>query len=118
MTGGVSVYDAVVGVDSGTLSGRAVVVRVAEGEELGAAVHKFRHGVMDRTLAATGAALRRSWRSGLPATTSTSLVRTLEDVTEPNPMHATIYEEYYAVYSSPYGTQAKTSPRGGTWKSA
>jgi xylulokinase len=35
---------------------------------------------------------------------ATSLVRTLEEVTEPNPKHATIYEEYYAVFSSLYGT--------------
>ncbi|RPF27408.1 L-ribulokinase [Georgenia muralis] len=42
----------VVGVDFGTLSGRAVVVRVADGAELGSAVHEYRHGVMDRTLTA------------------------------------------------------------------
>lgn len=42
----------VIGVDFGTLSGRAVVVRVADGTELGSAEHTYRHGVMDRTLAA------------------------------------------------------------------
>lgn len=42
----------VVGVDFGTLSGRAVVVRVTDGAELGSAVHEYRHGVMDRTLTA------------------------------------------------------------------
>ena len=36
----------VVGVDFGTLSGRAVVVRASDGEELGRAVHEYAHGVM------------------------------------------------------------------------
>src|SRR5215217_4649110 len=40
----------VVGVDFGTLSGRALVVRVSDGEELGSAVHPYAHGVLDRTL--------------------------------------------------------------------
>jgi L-ribulokinase len=51
----------VVGVDYGTLSGRAVVVRVRDGAELGTAVHEFRHGVMDATLAATGEPLPPDW---------------------------------------------------------
>ncbi|CAM5637113.1 Ribulokinase [Streptomyces badius] len=44
----------VVGVDYGTLSGRAVVVRVRDGAELGTGVHAYRHGVIDRALPATG----------------------------------------------------------------
>src|SRR5690348_18500873 len=51
----------VVGVDYGTLSGRAVVVRVSDGAELGAAVHDYRHGVMDAELAATGEPLPPDW---------------------------------------------------------
>jgi len=39
-----------VGVDFGTLSGRAVVVRAADGAELGTAVHEYRHGVLDHCL--------------------------------------------------------------------
>lgn len=50
----------VVGVDYGTLSGRALVVRVSDGEELGTAVHEYPHAVMDTTLAAHAA-----W-TGLP----------------------------------------------------
>jgi L-ribulokinase len=46
----------VVGVDFGTLSGRALVVRAADGVELGSAVHEYRHGVMDRVLASGPAA--------------------------------------------------------------
>lgn len=42
----------VVGVDYGTLSGRAVVVRVSDGAELGSGVHAYPHAVMDHTLTA------------------------------------------------------------------
>ncbi|HEY6746664.1 MAG TPA: ribulokinase [Mycobacteriales bacterium] len=40
----------VVGVDFGTLSGRAVVVRVSDGAELGSAVHEYAHGVLEDAL--------------------------------------------------------------------
>ena len=45
-----------IGVDFGTLSGRAVVVRARDGAELGAAVHEYRHAVMDTHLTAGPAA--------------------------------------------------------------
>jgi len=51
----------VIGVDYGTLSGRALVVRVSDGAEHGTAVHEYEHAVMDATLAATGAALPPEW---------------------------------------------------------
>ena len=51
----------VVGVDFGTLSGRAVVVRVSDGAELGSAVEEFSHAVIERELPATGAALPAQW---------------------------------------------------------
>jgi len=50
-----------VGVDFGTLSGRAVVVRVSDGAELGSAVHEYVYGVMDEALAATGERLPPEW---------------------------------------------------------
>jgi len=50
-----------VGVDFGTLSGRAVVVRVADGAEVGTAVHEYRHGVIERALPATGELLPPDW---------------------------------------------------------
>ena len=40
----------VVGVDFGTLSGRAVVVRARDGEELGTAVYTYPHAVIERLL--------------------------------------------------------------------
>jgi L-ribulokinase len=57
----------VVGVDFGTLSGRAVVVRVGDGAELGTAVLPYPHGVMDRTLAATGRSLPPDWALQVPS---------------------------------------------------
>ena len=40
----------VVGVDFGTLSGRAVVVRAVDGAEVGSAVHEYAHGVIESDL--------------------------------------------------------------------
>ncbi|MGH2944771.1 MAG: ribulokinase [Solirubrobacteraceae bacterium] len=51
----------VVGIDFGTLSARAVVVRASDGEELGSAVHEYAHGVMDEALAASGRELPPDW---------------------------------------------------------
>jgi L-ribulokinase len=51
----------VVGIDFGTLSGRALVVRVADGAELGSATREYRHGVMDSVLSATGRPLPPDW---------------------------------------------------------
>lgn len=42
----------VIGIDFGTLSGRAAVVRVSDGKEMGTGVKEFTHQVMDRTLTA------------------------------------------------------------------
>ena len=53
------VHGYVVGVDYGTLSGRAVVVRVADGETVGTAVHEYAHAVMEREVA--GVALPPAW---------------------------------------------------------
>jgi len=55
----------VVGVDFGTLSGRAVVVRVADGEELGSAAFDYPHGVLDRTLP-DGTPLPHEWALQVP----------------------------------------------------
>lgn len=56
----------VIGIDYGTLSGRAVVVRVSDGVELGSAVLDYPHAVMDTTLAVTGAALPPDWALQVP----------------------------------------------------
>ncbi|MFP7762307.1 ribulokinase [Marisediminicola sp. LYQ134] len=57
----------VIGIDYGTLSGRALVVRVSDGAELGSATHEYSHAVMDTTLAATGAPLPPEWALQVPS---------------------------------------------------
>ncbi|MEH1100876.1 ribulokinase [Micromonospora sp. CPCC 205561] len=51
----------VVGVDYGTLSGRALVVRVHDGAEVGTATHEYRNGVIEAALPDGGAALPPDW---------------------------------------------------------
>lgn len=55
-----------VGVDFGTLSGRAVVVRVSDGAELASAVHDYPHGVVDTALPTTGERLPPDWALQVP----------------------------------------------------
>ena len=62
---GVSSGAFVVGVDYGTLSARALVVRVSDGAEAGTAVSEYLHGVIDRELA--GAELPPDWALQDPA---------------------------------------------------
>ena len=65
--GGAAPDACVIGIDFGTLSGRAVVVRVADGEELGSAVEDYAHAVIERELPATGAPLPAQWALQEPA---------------------------------------------------
>ncbi|MPQ97114.1 ribulokinase [Modestobacter sp. I12A-02628] len=57
----------VVGVDYGTLSGRALVVRVSDGAELGSAVCEYPHAVVDRELPGSGRTLPPEWALQVPA---------------------------------------------------
>ena len=50
-----------VGVDFGTESGRAVVVRVSDGAELGSAVYQYADGVIDERLPTSGVKLPPEW---------------------------------------------------------
>ena len=56
----------VIGVDYGTLSGRALVVRVSDGREVGTAVTEYPHGVVDRELPG-GGELPPDWALQVPA---------------------------------------------------
>jgi L-ribulokinase len=51
----------VVGVDFGTLTARALVVRVSDGCEVGTGVHAYRHGVIDQRLPISGEELPPDW---------------------------------------------------------
>lgn len=56
----------VIGIDFGTLSGRAVVVRVSDGEELGSGVLDYPHAVLEETLP-NGDKLPPDWALQVPA---------------------------------------------------
>ncbi|MCY9330033.1 ribulokinase [Bacillus haynesii] len=56
-----------IGVDFGTLSGRAVLVDVRTGEEIAAAVKEYTHGVIDRELPDSKRKLPRDWALQHPA---------------------------------------------------
>jgi L-ribulokinase len=56
-----------IGIDFGTLSGRAVVVRVSDGVELGSAVYTYQYGVVDARLPGTGQRLPPDWALQNPA---------------------------------------------------
>jgi L-ribulokinase len=56
----------VVGVDFGTLSGRALVVRVSDGSEVGTATHDYAHGVIEERLPGAGRRLPPDWALQVP----------------------------------------------------
>ena len=57
----------VVGIDFGTLSGRAVVVSTTDGTTVGTAAHDYRSGVIESELPASGERLPPSWALQDPA---------------------------------------------------
>jgi L-ribulokinase len=57
----------VIGVDFGTLSARAVVVRASDGVELGTGVAEYAHGVIERALPDSGRTLAADWALQDPA---------------------------------------------------
>ena len=50
-----------IGVDFGTLSGRAVLVRVSDGAEIANAVSEYSHGVIDDRLPESNVKLEPDW---------------------------------------------------------
>ena len=55
------------GIDYGTLSGRALVVRVGDGAELGTGVYEYPHAVIDRKLPESSTSLPGDWALQHPA---------------------------------------------------
>jgi L-ribulokinase len=58
---------AVIGIDFGTESARALLVNLATGEPLATAVHRYADGVIDRELPGSGVALPPNWALQNPA---------------------------------------------------
>ncbi|MBJ7385978.1 MAG: ribulokinase, partial [Mycolicibacterium sp.] len=56
-----------VGVDFGTLSGRALVVRVSDGHELASAEHAYPHGVISESLPGSATRLPSQWALQVPS---------------------------------------------------
>jgi len=57
----------VVGVDFGTLSGRALLVRVSDGAEIASAVHEYKHAVLEDLLPKSGRKLPPDWALQVPS---------------------------------------------------
>ena len=57
----------VIGVDYGTLSGRALLVRVSDGAEIATAVHEYRHAVIEDVLPTSGKKLPPDWALQVPS---------------------------------------------------
>ena len=57
----------VIGVDYGTLSGRALLVRVSDGAEIATSVFEYPHAVIEETLPTSGAKLPPDWALQVPA---------------------------------------------------
>lgn len=68
-----------VGIDFGTLSGRAVLVSLESGEEMAVSVHDFAHGVMDKQLP-DGTPLGVDWALQHPGDYLDVLAVTIRDV--------------------------------------
>ncbi|BBY26883.1 ribulokinase [Mycolicibacterium sediminis] len=60
-------HEYTVGVDFGTLSGRALVVRVADGHEMASAEHAYPHGVVTETLPGRTDRLPSQWALQVPS---------------------------------------------------
>jgi L-ribulokinase len=57
----------VIGVDYGTLSGRALLVRVSDGFEIASSVHEYHHAVLEDTLPINGKKLPPDWALQVPS---------------------------------------------------
>jgi len=68
-----------IGIDFGTLSTRAVVVRTDDGTQLGTGVNAYSHAVMDEVLAATGGPLPPDWALQVPGDYVESMVAAVRD---------------------------------------
>jgi L-ribulokinase len=70
----------VIGVDYGTLSGRALLVRVSDGSEVASSVYEYPHGVIESYLPKTGAMLPPDWALQVPSDYIDVLKNTVPEV--------------------------------------
>ena len=68
-----------IGVDYGTLSGRAVLIEVGTGREIASAVYEYPHAVMDTQLP-SGKILGQDWALQHPQDYVDVLTRTIPEV--------------------------------------
>ena len=70
----------VIGVDYGTLSGRALLVRVSDGAEIATAVFEYPHAVIEEVLPTSGAKLPPDWALQVPSDYVDVLKKTVPEV--------------------------------------
>ena len=57
----------VIGIDYGTLSGRALLVRVSDGAEIATAIFEYPHAVLEETLPGSTVKLPPDWALQVPS---------------------------------------------------
>lgn len=70
----------VIGVDFGTLSGRALLVRVSDGQEIASAVREYKHGVIETSLPGSQIQLPPDWALQVPQDYVDILGQTIPEV--------------------------------------
>jgi L-ribulokinase len=82
----------VIGVDYGTLSGRALLVRVSDGAEIATAVFEYPHAVVEDVLPASGVRLASDWALQVPSDYVDILKKTVPEVLKSSGISTQIQE--------------------------
>jgi L-ribulokinase len=76
-----------IGIDFGTESARAVLVRVEDGEEVASAVHRYKDGVIDERLPGTNIELEPDWALQNPADYLEAVKKTIPRILKEASVH-------------------------------